>query len=298
MKTVVFHLQAKTCEKDISKLKEEILSVRENGYEATDVIAISETYFNMADETVTSAEIYSGRVAGSILAITDQFSDVDYAKEHNIAVIFYETPGTNRSVSGVDMVVQGFEELNVEYLQLIYMRHHGLPWIIAKTDRICIRESVEGDLTAFRKLYQEEGMLDYLPNPEFEGEEGRENFRHYIRSMYRFYNYGIWTVLERKSGAIIGRVGIENGEYQGENVLELGYLIGKDWRRQGFAREAVSMTERFAAEVLQADSLHAFIHPQNESSIAFIKAIGYEKLELPGEDGVLVWQKNLQKGRI
>ena len=26
MKTVVFHLQAKTCEKDISKLKEEILS--------------------------------------------------------------------------------------------------------------------------------------------------------------------------------------------------------------------------------------------------------------------------------
>ena len=57
MKTVVFHLQAKTCEKDISKLKEEILSVRENGYEATDVIAISETYFNMADETVTSAEI-------------------------------------------------------------------------------------------------------------------------------------------------------------------------------------------------------------------------------------------------
>ena len=58
------------------------------------------------------------------------------------------------------------------------------------------------------------------------------------------------------------------------------------------------MTERFAAEVLQADSLQAVIHPQHESSIAFIKAIGYEKLELPGEDGVLVWQKNLQKGRI
>ena len=151
MKTVVFHLQAKTCEKDISKLKEEILS------------------YNIRIEEKELSEVKEEK--DSILAITDQFSDVDYAKEHNIAVIFYETPGTNRSVSGVDMVVQGFEELNVEYLQLIYMRHHGLPWIIAKTDRICIRESVEGDLTAFRKLYQEEGMLDYLPNPEFEGEE-------------------------------------------------------------------------------------------------------------------------------
>ena len=116
--------------------------------------------------------------------------------------------------------------------------------------------------------------------------------------MYRFYNYGIWTVLERKSGAIIGRVGIENGEYQGESVLELGYLIGERWRRQGFAREAVSMAERFAAEVLQADSLYAFIHPQNKPSLAFIKAIGYEKLEQPLEDGVLAWRKNLKKVRI
>ena len=151
MKTVVFHLQAKRCEKDISKLKEEILSYH---------IKIEEKELSEVKEE-----------KDGILAITDQFSDVAYAKEHNIAVIFYEIPGTSRSVSGVDMVVQGFEELNVEYLQLIYMRHHGLPWIIAKTDRICIRESVEGDLTAFRKLYQEEGMLDYLPNPEFEGEE-------------------------------------------------------------------------------------------------------------------------------
>lgn len=116
------------------------------------------------------------------------------------------------------MVVQGFEELNVEYLQLIYMRHHGLPWIIAKTDRICIRESVEGDLTAFRKLYQEEGMLDYLPNPEFEGEEGRENFRHYIRSMYRFYNYGIWTVLERKAVQLS-----EESALKTENIRDRAY---------------------------------------------------------------------------
>ena len=153
MKTVVFHLQAKTCEKDISKLKEEILS------------------YNIRIEEKELSEVKEEK--DGILAITDQFSDVDYAKEHNIAVIFYETPGTNRSVSGVDMVVQGFEELNVEYLQLIYMRHHGLPWIIAKTDRICIRESVEGDLTAFRKLYQEEGMLDLMVDV-LEGEEQAE----------------------------------------------------------------------------------------------------------------------------
>lgn len=278
MKTVVFHLQAKRCEKDILKLKEEILSYH---------IKIEEKELSEVKEE-----------KDGILAITDQLADVAYAKENNIAVIFYEEPGRESRAAGVDMIVQGFEELDVEYLQLIYMRHHGLPWVIAKTERICIRESMEGDLAAFRQLYQEKGMLDYLPNPEFEGEEGRESFRHYIRSMYRFYNYGIWTVLERKSGAIIGRVGIENGEYQGESVLELGYLIGERWRRQGFAREAVSMAERFAAEVLQADSLYAFIHPKNKPSLAFIKAIGYEKMEQPLADGVMAWRKNLKKDGV
>lgn len=70
MKTVVFHLQAKTCKKDISKLKEEILS------------------YNIRIEEKELSEVKEEK--DGILAITDQFSDVDYAKEHNIAVIFYE----------------------------------------------------------------------------------------------------------------------------------------------------------------------------------------------------------------
>ena len=131
--------------KTFQKLKEEILS------------------YNIRIEEKELSEVKEEK--DSILAITDQFSDVDYAKEHNIAVISMRHR-ERTAVSGVDMVVQGFEELNVEYLQLIYMRHHGLPWIIAKTDRICIRESVEGDLTAPEALPGRR-MLDYLPNPEF-----------------------------------------------------------------------------------------------------------------------------------
>ena len=84
MKTVVFHLQAKTCEKDISKLKEEILS------------------YNIRIEEKELSEVKEEK--DGILAITDQFSDVDYAKEHNIAVIFYETPGTNRSPVNIPKV--------------------------------------------------------------------------------------------------------------------------------------------------------------------------------------------------
>ena len=38
------------------KLKDEIYRVREYGYEATDIVEVSENYFRMADETVSAAE--------------------------------------------------------------------------------------------------------------------------------------------------------------------------------------------------------------------------------------------------
>ena len=41
------------------ELKEEIQKVREDGYENTDIIEMSENYFYLADETVSAAEEYS-----------------------------------------------------------------------------------------------------------------------------------------------------------------------------------------------------------------------------------------------
>ena len=48
------------------KLKDEIYRVREYGYEATDIVEVSENYFRMADETVSAAELYSESIAAII----------------------------------------------------------------------------------------------------------------------------------------------------------------------------------------------------------------------------------------
>ena len=48
------------------KLKSEIAAVRQNGYENTDIVAMSETYFEMADETVFAAQNYSQKIAEKI----------------------------------------------------------------------------------------------------------------------------------------------------------------------------------------------------------------------------------------
>ena len=57
-------------------LKEEIYTVREKGYENTNVVSMSETYFEYADETVTAAEQYSEKIAARI-RLTEIISALD-----------------------------------------------------------------------------------------------------------------------------------------------------------------------------------------------------------------------------
>lgn len=275
MRTVVFHLKDTEHDSDICSLAGMLERHGKKIY-----------YENPAEVRENTEEM---------LVITDDAEDVRYARKKNIALIFYEKPGEDSHVSGVDMIVQGFQEVDIKFLQLVYMRHHRLPWPVAETERLYIRESVEEDLEIFRCLYKEKGITDYIPEPELEGEDGHKRFCQYIDKMYRFFNYGIWTVVEKEHGSIIGRAGIENREYRGENVLELGYLIGKRWQGKGYGEEAARAVEGFAENVLEPENLYAFIYPENAASIHLIEKMEYRKLPEMTEDGLTVWVKEFER---
>ena len=49
-----------------NKLKDEIQEVRAQSYQNTDIVEMSETYFQLADETVDAAETYSEKIARTI----------------------------------------------------------------------------------------------------------------------------------------------------------------------------------------------------------------------------------------
>ena len=57
-------------------LKNEIYKVREYGYENTDIVNLSEEYFQLADQTVSAAEKYSERIACNI-RLFETFTAID-----------------------------------------------------------------------------------------------------------------------------------------------------------------------------------------------------------------------------
>ncbi len=223
-----------------------------------------------------------------LIAATDR--TVQIAKKLGIAVAGYVNPlFPGQTFAGVPMVIEGFEEVDVEFLDRIYRRCHGLPWTIAKTERCLVREMTLDDLDDLILLYEKPGIswrLDEkgqrIPGfiePLYPREEEKAYQEAYISNMYGYYGYGMWAVVDHESGKLIGRAGLEHREYDSEVELELGYLIDPQFQHQGIATEICQAILKFAGENLDFPRINALTDPQNLASAALLQRLGFVFLE-------------------
>lgn len=227
------------------------------------------------------------------LWITDNKDLAVFLERTGRAVLLYENP-LNRTLEDdtflqentdyvhFPYVLEGFEEIGVEYLDRIYRRLHNLPWDILETDRLFVRETIVEDLPAFYKIYEDASVTEFteglFDNP---GDE-EEYLKAYINTVYRFFETGIYTVILKETGEIIGRAGLERRE--GYEELELGFLIGVDFQKKGYAFEVCSALLQYAKDYFPEEQIHAFVEPGNTVSGHLLEKLGFccesEKLNL------------------
>ena len=186
-----------------------------------------------------------------------------------------------------DLLVEGFEEVDVQLLDRIMKRAQGLPWITVVTKRCILREITPGDLDALFALYAQPGITDYT-EPLYEREKEEQYTRDYIANMYRFYGYGMWLVFSRESGALIGRAGFSHQDLGDEIVLEMGYIVGVPYQRQGYGTEICEKLLAFARTNLSDfGTLNCFVEPGNAASRGLMRKLGFAvsgMVEIKGTD--------------
>ena len=190
--------------------------------------------------------------------------------------------GTNETMSGAtatdltaDILVEGFDEVDVQFLDRIMKRAQGLPWITVITERCYLREITTDDLDDLYALYAQPGITDYV-EPLYDRPQEEQYTRDYIECMYRFYGYGMWLVYERENGALIGRAGFSHQDLGDEIVLEMGYIIGVPYQRQGYAMEVCEKLLAFAREHLSDfGSVNCFVEPGNTASLALLRRLEF-----------------------
>lgn len=173
----------------------------------------------------------------------------------------------------VNIVVEGFEEVDYDFFEKIYQRHHHLPWTILETERLLVRELALSDVKDLFELYSYDGMTDFMEDL-YSYEEEYEYQRAYIENMYVFFGYGMWLVFEKETGKLVGRAGVEHREAL-EGEVELGYAIGTPWQGRGYALEVCQGILAYVRENLGFEEICSLVQPENTASIRLQEKLGF-----------------------
>jgi len=144
--------------------------------------------------------------------------------------------------------------------------------VLLETPRLLLRPLVESDLDALSAVYASGDVARYLGGPRLTAEAVAGQVGHFA-GIWRTRGYGQSAVVLRETADVIGRVGLHPWDDWDE--LELGWVIGAAWQRQGFASEAARAWLDWADRERPADHLIAVIHPDNRPSISLARSLGF-----------------------
>lgn len=135
---------------------------------------------------------------------------------------------------------------------------------ILETKRLILREMTPDDLPALCLMLQDEEVM-YAYVHAFSDAEARDWLERQL-ARYRQYGFGLWAMTLRDDGELIGQCGLTMQDIEGEQHLEIGYLLRKEYWHRGYATEAARACKRYAFDVLGAGEVCSIIRDSNLAS--------------------------------
>lgn len=136
--------------------------------------------------------------------------------------------------------------------------------MILETERMYLREMVQSDYPALSKILQDEAVM-YAYNGAFDSTETQEWLDSQI-TRYNQYGFGLWAVLLKETGKMIGQCGLTMQPWKGKELLEIGYLFQKAFWHKGYAIESALACKNYAFTKLGADEVYSIIREGNAPS--------------------------------
>ncbi|MDE6662063.1 MAG: GNAT family N-acetyltransferase [Lachnospiraceae bacterium] len=212
------------------------------------------------------------------LYITDNPLYHKFLCDNSLPVIVYlHDNNRDKIFSYAEYAIENIDEIEYESLKLAYQRLTGQPWTILETNRCIIRESTLDDVDSFYEIYAEPSITQYMENLYTDKDEEIAYIQDYIKNVYAFYGYGMWTVLDKAGMEIIGRAGINWRE--GFDIPELGFVIAVPFQRQGYAYEICSAIIEYGHKELGFTAFQVLIMEGNKISKMLCEKLGFTYVE-------------------
>jgi [ribosomal protein S5]-alanine N-acetyltransferase len=151
--------------------------------------------------------------------------------------------------------------------------------VVIETERLLLRPMEERDFDALLAMFTDPNVMAAFNLASF----GRDDMRGWLdRNLahQEAHGYGLFTVVLKATGAVIGDCGLEHGDFQGAACVELGYdLLSAHWNR-GYATEAAARVRDLALGKLGIGrvELCSFIRVTNLASQRVSEKIGMRRI--------------------
>jgi RimJ/RimL family protein N-acetyltransferase len=134
-----------------------------------------------------------------------------------------------------------------------------------ESERLGFRELSQADYPALCAILQDEETM-YAYAHAFSDAEAQAWLDRQL-TRYREDGFGLWAVILKQSGRMIGQCGLSWQDVEGEKLLEIGYLFNRAYWHNGYAAEAAAACRRYAFETLGASEVCSIIRDSNLASI-------------------------------
>ena len=172
-------------------------------------------------------------------------------------------------------------ELDPEFEKRDALRKAGIPVEIARTDQLLIRETIDSDISELYRIGTDQAVRKYIAPMQPTLEEEIVYTKAYVRHMYAFYDFGLWTVLEKDAYGqerVIGRAGLFPSERL-DGQIEMGYMIAPECQGNGYGKEAAETVLSYAFNVLDLEEVHLFAEKENKASVKLAETL---LIKVPG----------------
>ncbi|MDL2293042.1 GNAT family N-acetyltransferase [Ruminococcaceae bacterium OttesenSCG-928-D13] len=147
--------------------------------------------------------------------------------------------------------------------------------MILETPRLLLREVTPDDRDDLALILQDAETMTYYEHL-FTDEEVLEWLD---RQIARYAaGFGLWAVALKEGGGMIGQCGLTWQDWDGDKVLEVGYLLNRAHWHRGYAAEAARACRDYAFQSLGAETVYSIIRVGNIASIKVAQRNGMRRL--------------------
>ena len=146
-----------------------------------------------------------------------------------------------------------------------------------ETERLLLRELTDADFDALYEVLADSDIMQHYP---YTFDEKRvQNWITRNKERYEIFGFGLWAVVLKETGEMIGDCGLTMQNINGTIKPEIGYHVAKVHQRRGYAKEAAKACRDWTFRNTPFNILYSYMKATNVPSAATAMANGMVKVD-------------------